>query len=367
MSALRDKRTINRRLDEVRGLAAALPSPVRIMEVCGTHTIALHRSGLKPQLEEAGVEMVSGPGCPVCITPDSIHEAAIDLVSHREAFILATFGDMTRVPTRKGSLREAVPAPGSLVRIVYSPEDALEAARKSPEKEVVFFGAGFETTIPGIAYTARRALAEKVRNYSVLTALWLIPPAIRAILEAGECAVTGFLYPGHVSAIIGEAPYAFVAGEFGVPGAITGFEPLEILNGVLSILDQAGRKRPGVANEYRQVVRPEGNPIARALMDETLEPKDAVWRGLGRILRSGLKLRPQYSDFDAETKYGLETGQAVQEAPGCRCGEVLRGVIRPTDCRLFGKRCTPDSPLGPCMVSAEGACLITQKYARSGA
>jgi len=367
MSALRDKRTIDRRLDEVRAIASALPSPVRIMEVCGTHTMALHRSGLKPRLEQAGVEMVSGPGCPVCITPDSIHEAAIRLVTRREGFILATFGDMTRVPTRLGSLREAVPAPGSLVRVVYSPEDALEAARKDPGKEVVFFGAGFETTIPGIAWTARRAMAEKVRNYSVLTALWLIPPAIRAILEAGECAVTGLLYPGHVSAIIGEAPYTFVAEEFGVPGAIAGFEPLEILVGILSILGQAARKSPAVANEYRQVVRPEGNPVARALMDETLEPKDAVWRGLGRIPGSGLKLRRQYSDFDAETKYGLDTGRAVREAPGCRCGGILRGVTKPTDCRLFGSRCTPDSPLGPCMVSYEGACLITYRYARSGA
>ncbi len=367
MSALRDKRTIDRRLDEVRELAAALPSPVRIMEVCGTHTMALHRSGLKRRLDQAGVEMVSGPGCPVCITPDSIHEAAIDLVTGRENFILATFGDMTRVPTRKGSLRDAVPAPGSLVRIVYSPEDALEAARKEPGKEVVFFGAGFETTIPGIAYTARRALAEKVRNYSVLTALWLIPPAIRAILEAGECAITGFLYPGHVSAIIGESPYAFVAGEFGIPGAIAGFEPLEILAGILSIMDQVRSGRPGVANEYRQVVRPEGNPVARALMEETLEPKDAVWRGLGRIPKSGLRLRPRYADFDAGTKYGLDMDRVSREAPGCRCGEVLRGVIRPPECRLFGKRCTPDSPLGPCMVSYEGACLITHRYARSGA
>ena len=367
MSASKDQRTIDRKIKEARALASSLPSPVRIMEVCGTHTMSLHRSGLKPRLEEAGIGMVSGPGCPVCITPDAIHEAAIDLVTTRGNFILATFGDMTRVPTRKGSLREAVPAPGSLVRIVYSPEDALDAARKAPEKEVVFFGAGFETTIPGIAYTARQALEENIRNYAVLTALWLIPPAIRAILEAGECAVTGFLYPGHVSAIIGEAPYAFVAEEFRVPGAIAGFEPLEILNGILSILDQVRKGAPRVANEYSRVVRPEGNPVARALMDATLEPKDAVWRGLGRIPGSGLKLRPRYSDFDAEAKYGLDTGRAVREAPGCRCGEVLRGVIRPKDCRLFGKKCTPDSPLGPCMVSYEGACLITHKYSRGAA
>ena len=367
MSGPRDRRTVERRLDEARALAAALPSPVRVMEVCGTHTMALHRSGLKPRLEEAGIEMISGPGCPVCITPDAVHEAAIGLVTGRERLVLATFGDMTRVPTRRGSLRDAVPAPGSLVRIVYSPEDALDAARSSPDKEVVFFGAGFETTIPGIAWTARRAREESLGNYSILTALWLIPPALRALLEAGECAVTGFLYPGHVSAIIGDSPYGFVAEEFGVPGAIAGFEPSDILAGIVSVLDQARRKSPAVANAYPRVVRPEGNRVALALMDEILEPKDAVWRGLGRIPGSGLRLRRGYAAFDAEAKYGLEVGSASREAPGCRCGEVLRGVIRPTECRLFGKQCLPDSPLGPCMVSYEGACLITHRYARSGA
>jgi hydrogenase expression/formation protein HypD len=367
MSALRDKRRIDRQLDEIRARASALHSSVRIMEVCGTHTMALHRSGLKPRLEEAGVEMVSGPGCPVCITPDAIHEAAIDLVTGREGFILATFGDMTRVPTHRGAVGATVPAPGSLVRIVYSPEDALEAARRAPDKEVVFFGAGFETTIPGIAYTARRAREEKITNYSVLTALWLIPPAIRAILEAGECAVSGFLYPGHVSAIIGEAPYAFIPAEFGVPGAIAGFEPDEILKGILSVLDQTLSKSPRVANEYARVVRPEGNPTARALMEETLEPKDAVWRGLGMIPGSGLRLRKEYSAFDAAVKYGLDTDRASREAPGCRCGEVLRGVMKPKDCRLFSKACIPDSPHGPCMVSYEGACLIAWKYGGSKA
>lgn len=334
------------------------------MEVCGTHTMALHRSGLKPQLAAAGVEMISGPGCPVCITPDGIHEAAIGLVTGRPHTILATFGDMTRVPTRKGSLQTAVPAEGSIVRIIYSPEEALEAARRFPDKDVVLFGAGFETTTPAIAFTIQTAREEKLGNYSVLPALWLIPPAIRAVLEAGEISVSGFLYPGHVSAIIGEVPYAFVPREFGIPGAIAGFETEDILAGVLSVLDQIRTRTPRVVNMYARVVRHQGNPMARALMNETLEPHDAFWRGLGVIPRSGLRLRAGYRAFDAARRYGLVTGGAGREARGCLCGKVLRGVARPEDCRLFGAKCTPDSPVGPCMVSHEGACLVTHKYSR---
>jgi hydrogenase expression/formation protein HypD len=364
MSGPETKTIIERLLRIVRAETSRLPGPVRIMEVCGTHTMALHRSGLKPRLAEAGVEMISGPGCPVCITPDGIHEAAIGLVTGRPDTILATFGDMTRVPTPKGSLQTSVPAPGSIIRIVYSPEEALEAARKSPGKEVVFFGAGFETTIPAIAYTVRRAYDEKLANFSVLGALWLIPPALRAVLEAGETAVSGFLYPGHVSAIIGEVPYAFVPREYGLPGAIAGFEPADILAGILSVLEQIGTGKPRVANAYTRVVRPRGNPVARALMNETLEPKDALWRGLGVIPRSGLKLRPKFADLDAEPRFGLKPDLSGRDAPGCLCGRVLRGVSRPTDCRLFGTRCAPDSPVGPCMVSHEGACLVTYKYSR---
>jgi hydrogenase expression/formation protein HypD len=308
--------------------------------------------------------MISGPGCPVCITPDKIHEAAIGLVTGRPDTILATFGDMTRVPTRKGSLQKAVPAEGSVIRIVYSPEEALDAARRSPDKDVVFFGAGFETTTPAIAFIIQAARKEKLRNFSVLPALWLIPPAIRAVLEAGDIAVSGFLYPGHVSAIIGEIPYAFVPREFGIPGAIAGFEPEDILTGILSILAQIRTGAPRVANMYARVVRHQGNPMARALMNETLEPFDAVWRGLGAIPRSGLRLRAGFRAFDAARKYGLETEGAGREARGCLCGKVLRGVARPEDCRLFGAKCAPDSPVGPCMVSHEGACLVTYKYSR---
>jgi hydrogenase expression/formation protein HypD len=360
----RDRRVITGLLGEISSLAKGLSGPIRLMEVCGTHTMSIHRHGLKGLLREAGVEMISGPGCPVCITPDSFHEAAIRLVTERENFVLATFGDMTRVPTRNGSLQSAVPAPGSMVKIVYSPEEGLDIARRERSKDVVFFGAGFETTIPAIVLTAEEALEEHIPNFAVLTAFWIIPPPLRAILSSGEIKVTGFLYPGHVSAIIGTAPYEFVAREFGRPGAIAGFEPGDILLGVRSVLRQLRDGRPGTANEYARVVRPEGNPAARAVFEKFLEPYDALWRGLGRISRSGLRFKPAFAEVDAGLKYGLPPVEGVEDSPGCRCGEVLRGVLAPPDCKLFGRACTPETPHGPCMVSFEGACFVHHKYER---
>jgi len=337
------------------------------MEVCGTHTMALFRSGLTPLLAEAGVEMVSGPGCPVCITPNAVHEAAIAAVTGAEGLTLAAFGDMTRVPTRRGSLQTAVPARGSRLRIVYSPEEALDEARREPGREVVFFGAGFETTIPAVAYTVKRAAAEGLRNFSVLPALWLVPPALKAVLDAREVAVDGFIYPGHVSAVIGAGPYEFAARDYGVPGAIAGFEPGDILLAVRSVLGQMAAGKPEVALEYGRAVAREGNAAARALMDEVLEPYDAVWRGLGKIPRSGLRFRPEYAGFDAGRRYAAAGGaEAAADMKGCRCGDVLRGAIRPESCRLFGKACRPDAPAGPCMVSYEGACLIHFKYGPAG-
>ena len=332
------------------------------MEVCGTHTMALFKSGLTPLLADAGVEMVSGPGCPVCITPNAIHEAAIAVVTGVEGMTLAAFGDMTRVPTRKGALQTAVPARDSRLKIVYSPEEALEEARRDPARPVVFFGAGFETTIPSIAFTVRQAAAEGIRNFSILPALWLVPPALRAILEAKELAVDGFIYPGHVSAIIGTGPYEFIARDFAVPGAVAGFEPGDILLAIRSILDQAIEGRPRVALEYSRAIGREGNPVARALMAEIFEPYDARWRGLGRIPASGLRFKEEFAGFDARPRFGLKERADDRDLAGCRCGEVLRGVIRPEQCRLFGKTCRPDSPLGPCMVSFEGSCLIHFKY-----
>jgi len=357
-----DRRVIAGLLSEITDLAKKNSRPIQLMEVCGTHTMTIHRHGLKDLLLEAGVEMISGPGCPVCITPDGFHEAAIRLVTKRENFILATFGDMTRVPTRLGSLQTAVPAPGSMVKVVYSPEEALESARRNPGKEVVFFGAGFETTIPAVALTAGRALAEGIANFAILTAFWIIPPALRAILSSGEIQISGFLYPGHVSAVIGLEPYEFIAREFGLPGAVAGFEPGDILLGVRAILEQIRDKRPRAVNAYPRVVRSEGNPAARAVMDKFLEPYDALWRGLGRIPKSGLRFKPDCAAVDAASKYGLHPAEDASESPGCRCGEVLRGVLAPPQCRLFGRACTPETPRGPCMVSFEGTCFVHHKY-----
>jgi hydrogenase expression/formation protein HypD len=362
MKELRDPAALRRLLGDIAGLARRLGRAPRLMEVCGTHTMALFKSGLTPLLAEAGVEMVSGPGCPVCITPNAIHEAAIAIVTGTEGATLAAFGDMTRVPTGHGSLQTAVPAAGARLRIVYSPEEALDEARRDPDRPVVFYGAGFETTIPAIAFTVRRAAAEGIKNYSVLPALWLVPPALRAVLQAGEAAVDGFIYPGHVSAVIGAGPYEFVAREFGVPGAIAGFEPGDILLAVRSVLEQAVEAKPGVALEYARAIGRDGNPVARALMAEIFEPYDACWRGLGTIPASGLRFRGEYAGFDAARRFGLSLETTSDDLAGCRCGDVLRGVIRPAGCRLFGKRCRPDSPLGPCMVSYEGACLIHFKY-----
>jgi len=365
MKELRDPRAIRKLLGDIGERARLLPRPPRLMEVCGTHTMSLFKHGLTPMLADAGVEMVSGPGCPVCITPDGLHEAAIGLVSGKEGLTLATFGDMTRVPTRKGSLQTAIPARDSRLRIVYSPEEALEEARRDPGRQVVFFGAGFETTIPGIAFTAKRAAAEGLRNFSVLPALWLVPPALKAVLEAGVIAVSGFIYPGHVSAIIGAGPYEFIARDYGIAGAIAGFEPGDILLAVRSVLDQAVTGRPVVAVEYSRAIRRDGNAAARAVMEQVLEPFDAAWRGLGTIPASGLRFREEYAGLDALRRFSLDPAGAGRDLPGCRCGDVLRGLIRPAECRLFGTKCLPESPLGPCMVSYEGSCLIHFKYGRT--
>lgn len=361
---LREKKTIQPLLREIARRSARLPSPFRIMEVCGTHTMALHKSGLARQLAASGLKMISGPGCPVCITPDGYHEAAVALLSGTENLVLASFGDMTRVPTRLGPIRNAIPARGSRLRIVYSPGEALEEARARPDREVVFYGAGFETTIPGIARTVEAARETGTSNFSVLGALWLIPPPLRALLAGEATAVQGFLYPGHVSAVIGPGAYDFIPKTYGIPGAVAGFEPGDIVLGILAVLDQAVSGRPAVANTYARVVRPEGNPRARDIMNRIFEPRDALWRGLGEIPGSGLRFRKGWADFDAERKFRLDVRSSADDIAGCRCGDVLRGLLSPPLCPLFGKTCLPDSPKGPCMVSFEGACLAHYKYAR---
>lgn len=259
-----------------------------------------------------------------------------------------------------------MPAPASRLKLVYSPEESVEIARAEPGKDVVFFGVGFETTIPGIALTVEKARNEGLENFSVLAALWLIPPALRWILDAGETTVNGFLYPGHVSAIIGTRPYRFIAEEYGVPGAVAGFEPNDILLGISAVLDQLREAKPRVHLEYGRAVDPDGNIRALDAMDRILAPVDACWRGLGMIPQSGLELREPYRRFDARVRHGLRIEPGSGDLPGCRCGEVLRGLVSPPRCSLFAGKCRPDAPFGPCMVSFEGACYIHFKYGRGG-
>jgi hydrogenase expression/formation protein HypD len=336
---------------------AAQCGRVRIMEVCGTHTMEIGRIGIRPLLPK-NVELISGPGCPVCVTPASYFDALAALALERRVRV-AAFGDLFRVPGNRASLAQ-VKAKGAAVDIVTSPRAALDIARQNPGQEVVFTSVGFETTIPSTAAAVREAAAQDMTNISFFTAHRLVPPALAALLADKEIGIGAFLLPGHVSAITGEAAYRLLV-ERKVPGVIAGFEPLDILAGILVILDMIAENKPAVVNAYPRVVRPEGNEAARKLMDEIYEPCDAVWRGIGTLPMSGLALRPAYAKFDAAVKYGLAVDMAEMPT-GCSCGSVLKGMVRPDACPLFGKACTPDHPVGPCMVSSEGSCAAYFKY-----
>jgi hydrogenase expression/formation protein HypD len=324
------------------------------MEVCGTHTVAIRRAGIQKLLPD-GVRLVSGPGCPVCVSPDRLIDEAAALA--RQGAVITSFGDMLRVPGSRTSLdRER--AAGADVRAVYSPLDALAIAAASG-RETVFLAVGFETTAPAIAAAALKARENRIANFSLLTALRLVPPALRALVSANS-GLSGFLLPGHVSAIIGMPAYGFLA-ERGLPGVIAGFAPAEILSSLLLLLEMTDRGLHHVVNNYPGVVRDEGNEKSRAVMAEVFAPADAEWRGLGTIPLSGLELRPAYADLDARRRFRIEAEEAP-ERKGCRCGDVLRGRIDPPACPLFNKACRPDSPVGPCMVSSEGSCSAWVLY-----
>lgn len=332
--------------------------PIRIMEFCGGHTHAIFRFGLRELLADA-VELRSGPGCPVCVTASADLDRAIALADAPDV-LLATFGDMVRVPGSAGDL-QAARARGADVRIVYSPADAVALAREHPQREVVFLGVGFETTAPGIAAALLQAEAERIPNFSVLSLHKLTPPATRAILAAGEIALDGILGPGHVSAIIGSAAWEFLPREYGIPVAISGFEPLDLLSAIAALVRAAVQNEPAVINTYARGVRPQGNPVALDLLARVFEVDAAEWRGFGSIPASGLSLRATFAHRDAARRFPVEVTPS-REPPGCRCGEVLRGIITPPECALYGRICTPRHPIGPCMVSAEGACAAYYQY-----
>lgn len=335
-------------------------TPIRLMEICGTHTVAIFRSGLR-QLLPPGIQLISGPGCPVCVTAGEDIDRAIWL-ARQPGVIVATFGDLPRVPGSHSSLHQER-GTGADVRIVYGTLDALRMARENPHHEVVFLGIGFETTAPTVAAAVRRAAIEKLDNFSVFSAHKLLPPAMNALLESEDLSLDGFICPGHVSTVIGAQAYRHVATKHKMPCVITGFEPLDLLQGITMLIDQLAKGRAEVAVQYTRAVNWEGNPAARKLMDEIFAATDATWRGLGEIPASGLRLQPQWRNYDASVRFAMPHIR-VKEHPGCRCGEVLRGVLTPPGCALFGKVCTPQHPLGPCMVSSEGTCGAYYRYRR---
>jgi hydrogenase expression/formation protein HypD len=341
-----------------RHIQAYAGRPVNLMEVCGTHTVAIFRHGIR-QLLPASVRMLSGPGCPVCVTANADLDKAIAL-AQMPGVILTTFGDMLKVPGSYSSLQRAR-AEGGDVRIVYSALDALDIARRNPQQQVVFFAVGFETTAPTIAASVAEAQRQDLSNYSIVSVHKLVPPALRALLDSGELRVDGFILPGHVSAIIGSAPYQFIARDYGIPCVIAGFEPLDVLQGIAMLLEQIAAGEAKVEIQYRRAVPPQGNPAALAQMYAVFQPGDAEWRGLGTIPASGLRVRDDYAAYDAERRLAIQT-PPPKEQRGCRCGEVLRGVIAPPECALFAQACTPENPLGPCMVSFEGTCAAWYNY-----
>jgi hydrogenase expression/formation protein HypD len=351
----RDTRIVKELASRIKNIRTG---PVNIMEVCGTHTMAIFRSGLRSLLPPR-ITIISGPGCPVCVTAQDDIDRMLALARMPEV-IITTFGDMLKVPGSAGSL-EKERAQGADIRIVYSPLDALEIARAESGKEVVFLGVGFETTAPAVASTIWDAHRDKIKNFSVYSCHKCIPPALAALLAARELRLHGFICPGHVSTIIGSRAYDFVAEDYGIPCVVSGFEPVDILEAIRMLLEKIEKKKASVSIQYRRAVNPGGNPAALQLLSEVFESCDGKWRGLGTIEKSGLALRKRFFGFDAAKRFTLRPGRCRQPK-GCLCGEVLRGVKTPAECGLFAKACTPENPYGPCMVSSEGTCAAWFKY-----
>ncbi|MDJ0857750.1 MAG: hydrogenase formation protein HypD [Dinoroseobacter sp.] len=344
-------------------IGATADKPVHIMEICGGHTHAIFRYGLD-RLTPPGIEFIHGPGCPVCVLPMSRVDECVKLAERPEV-IFTTFGDAMRVPGSRKSLMQAK-AEGADIRMVYSPLDALELARRNPDREIVFFGLGFETTTPSTALSIQQAAREGLANFSVFCNHITVPPPIKALLDDPHMVLDGFVGPGHVSMVIGTTPYDFIARDYGKPIAVAGFEPLDLLQSVLMVLEQIRDGRAEVENQYSRVVPREGNAVSLAAIEDVYEKRPSFeWRGLGEIDESGLRIRAKYKAFDAEEKFGIGYGaekRVVEEVEGCACGEVMTGRIKPTGCPQYGKGCTPEMPLGALMVSSEGACAAYWQY-----
>lgn len=363
----RDPKAAKALLNEIAKLVgeigATKEKPVHIMEICGGHTHAIFRYGLD-KLTPDGIEFIHGPGCPVCVLPMSRVDECVTLAERPEV-IFTTFGDAMRVPGRRKSLLQAK-ADGADIRMVYSPLDALELARRNPEREVVFFGLGFETTTPSTALSIQQAAREGLTNFSVFCNHITVPPPIKALLDDPHMILDGFVGPGHVSMVIGVHPYDFIAEEYGKPIVVAGFEPLDLLQSVVMVLRQIRDGRAEVENQYSRIVPEHGNPVSLAAIEEVYERRPSFeWRGLGEIEESGLRIREKYAAFDAEAKFEIGYGSGPREtaeAEGCECGAVMTGRLKPVQCPQFGRGCTPEMPLGALMVSSEGACAAYYQY-----
>ena len=336
-------------------------TPARFMEFCGGHTVTIFRYGIR-QILPTTIEMLSGPGCPVCVTANADLDKAITL-AQMPGVIVTSFGDMLTVPGSHSSLQK-IKAEGADVRMVYSTMDAVHIAEQNPSKRVVFLGIGFEATAPTVAASILHAEEKQLKNYYVLSVHKLCPPVIKALLDSGEVNLDGLICPGHVSAVIGSTAWDFIARDYAIPCVVSGFEPLDVLQCVDMLVTQVEEGSSKVEIAYRRGVSPEGNPEALRLMHEVFEPCPAQWRGMGTIPDSGLKLRSTYQRFDAECAFDIDPGP-TREPQGCICGDILRGVNTPLDCRLFDNGCTPEDPVGPCMVSSEGSCATYYLYGRS--
>ncbi len=329
---------------------------ISLMEVCGTHTMVIAKSGIRSMLPD-NIKLLSGPGCPVCVTPQETIDYAIALSKDKE-IIVTTFGDMVRVPGTHDNLESSAPT------VVYSPLDALRVAVENPDKDVVFIGVGFETTSPTVAATVIAAENRKIKNFYVLPAFKVIPPALDFIAGSPSINVHGFILPGHVSTIIGSKPYEFLSDKYHLPGCVTGFEPIDILQGIFVLARQVVEGGASITIEYDRVVKPEGNEKALELLYTVFEICDTRWRGIGMIPASGLKFSAAFEKYDIRKKHTMKIPKPV-EPKGCICGKVLLGLKMPYDCALFGKKCTPMMPVGPCMVSSEGSCAAYYKYGKS--
>ncbi|EAW39032.1 hydrogenase formation protein HypD [Lyngbya sp. PCC 8106] len=361
----RDPQKLQALMGEINRLTLILERtpehPLKIMEVCGGHTHSIFKYGIEELLPDS-IELIHGPGCPVCVMPRGRLDAAIALADIPNV-IFTTFGDAMRVPGSQKSLLQAK-AQGADIRMVYSPLDALPIAKQNPDKEVIFFGLGFETTAPSTAFTILQAEAENITNFSIFCNHVIVVPALEALLDNPDLELDGFIGPGHVSMVIGSNPYQIIAEKYYKPVVVSGFEPLDIVQSVWMLLQQLVDRRCEVENQYKRLVQPDGNPMALEAISKVFEVREEFeWRGLGDIAQSGLKINSNYAQFDAEIKFDVSDVK-VPDAAACQCGEILKGVLKPWQCKVFGTACTPETPIGTCMVSSEGACAAYYKYGR---